>query len=114
MKKRFIAIMASCLVLGILFTGCGKGKNDVKDEVTKVESEAGKLLDEGKSAIEGFVSKIQADVKTIEEAVKMEGKATLEIVKEGEETLKYKFTVAEEAVGTEISEFEEKAAGLEE
>lgn len=109
MKKKILALIAACILLCLPLTGCAQ----TGETMSKVESEAEKLLEEGKKILEGALAEIQKDAKKVEEAVQMEGKAALEILQEDEKTLKYKFTVAEEAAATEIGELEKKAAGLE-
>lgn len=113
MNKKLFVLTASVLVLALAFAGCGQAEKDVENTVSKIEQEAGKIVAEDKSAIESFLATIEGDVQKIEEAVEMDGKATLKILKEDEKTIKYQFTVAEEAVSTEVSELEAKATGLE-
>lgn len=94
--KKFLTILLACFMLGVGLVGCGQTGEEVK------------------SAFSGAVAEFQKDVKAIEETIEMDGKAALEILEEGEKTVKYKFTVAEEAVATEVSELEKKAVSMEE
>lgn len=112
MRRKMIMMAAICvMLLGI--SGCGQAEQKLESTVSKVEQEASKILSEDKAAIEGFIATLTEDVKKIQEGIEMDGKATLEVLKEDEQTIKYQFTLAEEAAATEVSELEAKAAGLE-
>ncbi|MDL2225414.1 DUF4854 domain-containing protein [Eubacteriales bacterium OttesenSCG-928-M02] len=82
MKKTVAFLLALSLLCCFALVGCSDA---VKDDVKKVED-----------ALKGAIEDIQKDADNLVEDMKLKGKATLEVLKEDEKNIKYKFTVLEE------------------
>jgi len=108
MKKIGLLAMAAVLAMSIALTGCGEEVKKVEDkvgeEVSNVVAEGEKFVDEAIEAIKGETSTLLTDLGLAE-------KATVEVVKEDADTVKYKFTVLEQDAETEAKAIEEKIEG---
>lgn len=109
MKKSLLVLMAALLAFSMMFVGCG---DDAKKKEEELVSKGEEVVADAENAAKEAAETLKTDAEAILNKLELGAETTVEVLHEGADTVKYKFTVLGEDAAEKATEIETKVEEL--